>query len=110
MSETKLFEELLCLDIFQEEGGGCLIPKMMRYFFLLWLRHFPMKMGEDDQNLNILKNFSSSKIWFFNQFLKGFQKYRARRKLFSPMAFHTLLIFFAKAKVTPGLSKKFGSF
>ena len=24
MSETKLFEELLCLDIFQEEGG---LPK-----------------------------------------------------------------------------------
>ena len=22
MSETKLFEELLCLEIFQEEGGG----------------------------------------------------------------------------------------
>ena len=32
MSETKLFEELLCLDIFQEEGGGCLIPKFLRNF------------------------------------------------------------------------------
>ena len=61
---SKTFEELfsLSLDIFQEDGGGCLIPKMMRYFFLLWLRHFPRKMGEDDQYLNTLRNFSSYKI------------------------------------------------
>ena len=32
MSETKLFEELLCLDIFQKEGGDCLIPKFLRNF------------------------------------------------------------------------------
>ena len=32
MSETKLFEEFLCLEIFQEEGGGCLIPKFLRNF------------------------------------------------------------------------------
>ena len=32
MSETKLFEVLLCFEIFQEEGGGCLIPKFLRNF------------------------------------------------------------------------------
>ena len=57
---SKTFEELFCLslNIFQEEGGvGCLIPKMMRYSFLLWVRHFPRKMGEDDQNPKTLKIF-----------------------------------------------------
>ena len=37
---------------------------MMRYFFLLLLRHFPRKMGEDDQNPNTLRKFSSYKIGF----------------------------------------------
>jgi hypothetical protein len=45
-------------------GGGCLIPKIMRYFFLLWVRYFTRKMGEDDQNPNTLRNFSSYKIRF----------------------------------------------
>ena len=36
----------------------------MRYFFLLWLRHFPRKMEEDDQNPNTLRNFISYKIRF----------------------------------------------
>ena len=30
--------------------------------FLLWVRHFPRKMEEDDQNTNTLRNFSSYKI------------------------------------------------
>ena len=45
-------------------GGGYLIPKMIRYFFLLLVRHFPMKIGEGDQNPNTLRNFSSYKIRF----------------------------------------------
>ena len=47
---SKNFEELFCvsLDIFQEGGVGYLIPKMMRYFFLLSVRHFPMKIGDGD--------------------------------------------------------------
>ena len=63
---SKTFEELFCLslDIFQEERGGYLIPKMMRTFFLLSVRHFPMKIGEGDQNPNTLRNFSLTKIRF----------------------------------------------
>ena len=38
-------------------------------------------MGEDDQKLNMLRNFSSSKIWLKKKFLKGFQKYRGREEL-----------------------------
>ena len=64
-------------------GGGYLVPKLLRNFFacvwtffrkrggvawvsffLLWDRHFPRKMWEDDQNPNTLKNFSSYKIRF----------------------------------------------
>jgi hypothetical protein len=36
----------------------------MRSFFLLWLKHFPRKIWEDDQNPNTLRNFSSYKIRF----------------------------------------------
>ena len=43
--------------------------------FLLWVRHFPRKMGEDDQNPNALRNFSSYKGRFFKKFLEAFQKY-----------------------------------
>ena len=43
---------------------SCLILKMMRYFYLLWVWHFPKKMGENDQNTNTLRNFSSYKIRF----------------------------------------------
>ena len=42
-------------------GGGYLIPKMMRNFFLLCFSHFPTKMEEDDTNPNTLRNFSSYK-------------------------------------------------
>ena len=66
LPKSKLFEEFfcLCLEIFQGRGWGYLIPKMMRYFFLLSVRHFPMKIGEGDQNPNTLRNFSSYKIRF----------------------------------------------
>ena len=47
--------------------GGYLIPKMIRYFFLLSVRHFPIKIGEGDQNPN---TFSSYK----KRFLKSFSK------------------------------------
>ena len=40
------------------------LPKMMRYFFLLWLRYFPRKIREDDQNPNTLRNLISYKIRF----------------------------------------------
>ena len=58
---SKTFEELFCfsLDIFQEEGG-CLIPKMIRYIFLLWVTYFPRKIGEDDPNPNTLRFLKSS--------------------------------------------------
>ena len=38
--------------------------------FLLWVRHFPRKMGEDDQSPNTLKNFSSYEIRFKKGSLK----------------------------------------
>ena len=37
MSETKLFEELLCLDIFQKEGGGLPNSKVFEELFCLIL-------------------------------------------------------------------------
>ena len=52
LPDSKLFEECVCLrlDIFQERGGSYLNPKMLRNVVLLWLGHFPRKIGEDDQN------------------------------------------------------------
>ena len=45
MSEAKLLEELLCLDIFQEEGGVYLIPKMMRNIFFFDLDILKSNLG-----------------------------------------------------------------
>jgi hypothetical protein len=53
---SKTFEELFCLSltIFQEEVGGGGLPdsKDDEVLFLLWVRQFPRKMGEYDQNPN----------------------------------------------------------
>ena len=62
----KNVEELFCLslEIFQEERGGLPDSKDDEVLFLLWVRHFPRKIEEDDQNTNTLRNFSSYKIKF----------------------------------------------
>ena len=36
----------------------CIVVELHRENFLLWFEHFPKKIGEDDQNPNILRNFS----------------------------------------------------
>ena len=55
----------MSLDIFQEEvGKGLPDSKDDEVLFLLWVKHFPRKIREDDQNLNTLRNFSSYKIRF----------------------------------------------
>ena len=54
----------MSLEIFQEEGGGLPDSKDDEVLFLLWVRHFPRKMEEDDQNTNTLRNFSLYKIKF----------------------------------------------
>ena len=38
--------------------------KHFEELFFLWFGHFPRKMGEDDQNPNTLRDFSSYKIRF----------------------------------------------
>ena len=45
MSETKLFEELLCLDIFQEEGGGLPNSKVFEELFCLILDIYQERGG-----------------------------------------------------------------
>ena len=55
MSETKFFEELLCLDIFQKEGGGGLpTSKLIEEFFCLYLDIFQEGGGElpDSKNFD----------------------------------------------------------
>ena len=44
MSETKLFEELLCLEIFQEEGGVASLSTFLGTF-LLKFGHFQEGRG-----------------------------------------------------------------
>ena len=46
------------------EGGGLPDSKDDEVLFLLWVRHFPRKMEEDDQNTNTLRIFSLYKIKF----------------------------------------------
>ena len=47
---------------FSGRGGGMPDSKDYEVLFLLWVRHFPRKMGEADKNPNTLRNFSSFKI------------------------------------------------
>ena len=76
LGPSKLVKELFCLSLKKKigRGGGYLIPKMMRNFFLLCFSQFPIKIKEDDQNPEISRNFSLFKIGFEKKFLKGFQK------------------------------------
>ena len=59
----------------KKEGFVSVQPKI--FFALMhWLRHFPRKLWEDNQNPNTLKNFYPYKISFFLKFVKGIHKYR----------------------------------
>ena len=48
MSETKLFKELFCLDIFQEEGQGLPNSKLFEELFCLSLDMFQEGGGLPD--------------------------------------------------------------
>ena len=48
MSETKLFKELLCLDIFQEEGEGLPNSKVFEELFCLILEIYQEGGGLPD--------------------------------------------------------------
>ena len=63
MSETKLFEELLCLDIFQEEGGGLPNSKVFEELFCLILEIY-QEGGGGYLIPRLLRNFSAC-VWTF---------------------------------------------
>ena len=88
---------------------------MMRNFFLLWLRHFPRKMLEDNQNHNTVRNFSLYNIRFLKSSSKRskntegegsrlFEKNPNISRFFLGMAFlYSLILSAALLQPTPWL-------
>ena len=71
MSETKLFKELLCLDIFQKEGGGLPNSKVFEELFCLRLDIFQEKGGGVYLIPKMMRNIFVSTWTFFKLNLGG---------------------------------------